>query len=311
MENVYNKIELTRNNHLQYYYNNDTNIHWRTHQYDISHMKLGGYFENKSFIDSLTETANTFASRHKNEFSIFLSGGLDSEVACRIFSNAKLDYDPVIIKFSKDKNIFDVSRALSLCNELKITPTVIDFDPIKFFVNNEWKRIAVEYQAYTFYQQMLLYIAEQLETPMITIDEIEISKQNNIWTFSKKEDQDGCWHKFIEKTGIPAYNNFYTYDPSTIVAFLNNETVTKLINNEIFGKLSWSSSKHQIYTELTGWNMNNRDKATGMENMMYIWTYVEDETLKLLNGEPNVFTFEVNSLKTQLMNKRNSICSIT
>lgn len=311
MENVYSKFELTKNNHLQYYYNNNTSEHWRSHSFDIAHMTLGGDFENKSFVRSLIETANTLYLRHKNEFCIFLSGGLDSEVACRIFSLSMLKYQPIIIKFKDDKNIIDVSKALKLCNELEICPKIIDFDPVKFFIDEEWKRIAVEYQAYTFYQQLLLYVAEQLQSPMITIDEIEISKQYKSWTFSKKEDQDGCWHRFIEKTNIPAYNNFYTYDPATIAAFLDNQTVTRLVNDEIFGKLSWSSSKHQIYTELTGWKMNNRTKITGMENMMYIWTYVEEETSKLLNAEPQVFTFDVNLLKNTFTNKGISICNIT
>lgn len=315
MTNIYNTLELTKDNHLQYWFNNDKNQHWRRHPFESSHMSFG-YNElrisNRSFMQCITDTALEFGYKHLNEdFHIFLSGGLDSEVAVRAFVQAKVNFRPIILKFINDFNKEDVYNAKKLCNELDLNPIVADIDPIRFFESGEWLNIGKKYQAYTFYQQLLLQAAESLAQPMITIDEIEISRANRgHWIFVKNEDQDGCWHRFIEKTGIPAYNNFYTYDPDTAIAFIESPTIKKLINNEIPGKLGWSSSKNEVYDELTSWNMNRRPKRHGMERLMNIWTYVENHTDSEIWDSHRIFRHSVIRLQQELLAGRSSICNI-
>lgn len=307
ISNVYKNFELTKDNHIQYYFNNDETNHWRESQFDVTHMKFGSEkYNDMDFVDSLIDTSKNLLSKHKNdEFLLFLSGGLDSEVACRSFVLTGMKFKPLIVKFSNNLNSFDIENAINLCSDLKLEPVIFNFDPILFFKSEDWKRICIEYQSYTFYQQILLSIAEKISSPLLTVDEIELVKQNdNSWAFIKKEDQDGCWHRFVEKKNIPAYNNFYTYDVSTMEAFLKNATVKALVDNRIFGKLSWTSSKNKIYSELTKWEMTPRIKRTGMEKMMNIWSYVEEECLKILPGVPQIYNFD-------LPIKGPMICNIT
>jgi len=298
MDDVYKKFELTKGNHLQYWFNGNSTQHWRQHPYEIAHCAVGiGHApDGSTFLESLTRSAKVLYNRHGCDFRLFLSGGLDSEVALRVFYNNGYAVTPFIIKFANNLNKPDVENALVLCIDLGVEPVIFDFDPVKFVESGEWRRVAASYQCYTFYQQLLLYIAEQQRAPMITIDEIELQKHQNAWWFVKKEDQDGCWHRFVESTGIPAYNNFYTYDPNTITAFTANNIVENLINDRIFGKLSWTSSKHTIYTELTGFDMRNRPKRHGMEHMLNIWEFVASETSKMLNATPAEFIFDVGQL---------------
>ena len=298
MDNVYGKFELTKGNHLQYYFNQNLKQHWRKNPYELAHCSIGmGHIATGStFLGSIARSAKTLYDRHGSGFRLFLSGGLDSEVALRIFYNNGYAVTPFIVKFANDLNKPDVENALVLCNDMGIEPVIFDFDPIEFLGSGEWQRIATTYQCYTFYQQLLLFIAEQERVPMITIDEIELQKHQNSWWFIKKEDQDGCWHRFVEATGIQAYNTFYTYDPDTMLAFLETPTVQDLVNDRIFGKLSWTSSKHRIYTELTGFNMRVRPKRHGMERMLNIWEFVETETSKILDGTPAEFMFDVKNM---------------
>jgi len=302
MHNVYNTVNLTKDNHLQYWFNHTHSQHFRTHPYEVAHMKIGGKVDTSiPFVDSLMETANEFHRRHGDEFRVFLSGGLDSELACRVFLKANLKFQPVLIRFKDDLNAPDVHNALKFCNDAGLKPLILEFDPYEFVNSNEWCRIARDYQCYTFYQQMLISIAEQQAQPMITIDEIELTKDHHEWVFSKKEDQDGCWHRFVEKTGIPAYNNFYTYDLSTMVAFLKLPRVVSLVNNEIFGKLSWNSSKNAIYQELTNFNMRPRHKRHGMEHLMHVWDHVEEHiAANVLFDDPVVFAIPVSVITNAL-----------
>ena len=311
MNNVYSTIELTKGNHLRYWFNDDPTQHWRGHPYEVAHMSIDPRATSivRGFVDSLMETASTLVNRHRDGFRLFLSGGLDSEVACRAFVRAGLQFTPTTIRFANDLNVEDFRMSTMLCQELGLKQEVIELNPIEFMQSGDWRRIAIEYQCYTFYQQLLIGIAEKLSSPMITIDEIEIVKSNDRWNFIKKEDQDGCWHRFVEKTGIPAYNNFYTYDVDTIVGFFESPTLQRLINNQIPGKLGWSSSKNEIYSELTGFNMLNRPKRHGREKMMHVWDHIQEETALLLHDSPVTFSFESRNLRKQLISRRLITCN--
>jgi hypothetical protein len=307
--NVYDKIQLTKNNHLQYWFNGINDQHWRTSPYDTAYCQVGKGWtpEFKSFNDSLDETARYFYSIHGGSFLLFLSGGLDSEVAARFFKKNGLPITPLIVNFAHNLNKEDVDNSLWVCKDLGLSPIIHDFDPLEFFHTGKWRRIAEDYQCYSFYQQLLLSIAEKLSAPLITIDEIELQKTELGWCFIKKEDQDGCWHRFVERTGIPAYNNFYTFDPETIHSFMQNNTVQDLINDRIPGKLGWTSSKHKIYTELTGFSLKTRVKRHGMEKMMHIWDYVIEQTSNILHESPQVFLFDASQV-AQLDKQDGLIC---
>lgn len=158
---------------------------------------------------------------------------------------------------------------------------------------------------------MLCHIAKGLACPLLTVDEIELIKVSpGRWAFTKKEDQDGCWHRFIAQTGIPAYNNFYSYDTSTMLSFFGSKTVQDLIHDRIFGKLTWSSSKNAIYRELTGWNMALRPKRHGMEKMMDIWYHVQNQSSLLIPGPPVEFTFDAFDLIKALRSGKALTCDM-
>lgn len=303
-----NYHSLTKYGHLQYWFSHNryesTYRMYYDHTKELACMQLGGIpLEPNSFIESLKATAREIAASHKNNFHIFLSGGLDSEVAVRCFVDAKIPFIPVIIKFAHELNLDDVYMATNLCSTLNLKPIVLDFDPIKFFKSDMWGVYFHKFQVYTFYQQLLMHIAETLAVPMITIDEIEIVKrENDVWKFIKKEDQDGCWHRFEEQTSIPAYNNFYTYDPQTIIEFMKSPRIQALIHNQIPGKLGWSSSKNEVYAELTNWDMIYRPKRHGMEKMMEIWNQVNREISMILpkNFSPIEFQFDALTLSNDI-----------
>jgi hypothetical protein len=254
--------------------------------------------------------------------NVFFSGGLDSEIALNAWMESRAPFRPVIVRFKDELNKDDVSNAEGFCEDHSLKPVYIDFDPIKFYESGEWERIARQYQAYTFYQQLLLKVAEDFAEPMITIDEVELEKvpdmdhffktgeQRLEWVYLKKEDQDGVWRRFVAKTGIPAYNNFYTYNPETMLAFLEGYVVGRLIDDKIPGKLGWTSSKNQIYATLTRYPFQPRPKRTGVEKLFHVWTDVEHRTASMLFAtEPRIYEFPAKQLITNIKQGKVTTCN--
>ena len=310
----------TENNHLHYWFNNDRSQIWRYNDLDTTAMSVGGC--KRSPMSLRAELIRNARSIYRNypDLTLFMSGGLDSEIALRSFMTAGIIPKLATIRFPNDSNMYDIGPMIRMAEQLKLKITVIDFDPIEFVQSGEYKDVGLRYQAYTLYQQMLLRVAEDYAAPMITIDEVELEKTPSIdfdtgkvtteWIFLKKEDQDGVWRRFNDKTGIPALNNFYTYSPETILAFLQNPTVDDLINDRIYGKLSWTSSKMKIYSSLR-YEFRKRPKWHGMENYIHLWDavrYSMSNSGLIFNSRS--YSVPANLLKENLINGVETLCQV-
>ncbi len=314
-------MQNTLNNHLKYWYNDDENQRWRQSHNDYTSMSVGGC-SRKSFSAKIewTRIARLIADQYPN-ITVFMSGGLDSEIALRCFLAAGVRPKLATVRFPDNKNLYDIGPMIDLVQkEFGLDISVIDFDPEEFCLSGAYLETASKYQAYTFYQQMLLKIAEEYSAPMITVDEIELEKFPIInfdtghtawhWVFLKKEDQDGVWRRFAEKTGIPALNNFYTYTPESMLAFLQLPTTAALIRDQIPYKYAWTSSKMKIYSE-AGFKFRMRPKWHGMENYMPIWDYVKANLPNdIKNFQPRNYTIPALELEQNLQQGKISKCSI-
>lgn len=311
----------TQNNHLIYYYNDDTSQIWRRSSLDTSHMSVGGCSrEPFSARIEWIRNARLIYDQYP-DLTIFMSGGLDSEIALRSFIAAGIRPKLATVRFPDQKNSYDIGPMIQLVqDEFGLDISIIDFDPEEFCLSGEYLEISQKYQAYSFYQQILLKVAESFSAPMITVDEIELEKYSFFnfdtgevdrkWIFLKKEDQDGVWRRFNDKTKIPALNNFYTYTPESMLAFLRLPTVGHLIRDQIPYKLSWTSSKIKIYSE-AGFKFRMRPKYHGMENYMALWNYVKSNLSDdLKNFSPVEYVIPALELEENLSQGKPSICSI-
>lgn len=310
----------TEQNHLHYWYNSDQNSIWRQDELDTTSMSIGKCNRTPMSLRAELMRNARCISKDFPDLTIFLSGGLDSEMALRSFLHAGITPKLATVRFPNDDNMYDIGPMMTMLDRMGLPYTIIDFDPTKFFNSGQWMDMAVKYQSYTFYQQMLLKIAEDYAAPMITIDEVELEKQISMnwetgeymheWIFLKKEDQDGVWRRFNDKSGIPALNNFYTYSPESMLAFLQIPTVDDLINDRIPGKLGWTSSKMQIYSNL-GYEFRKRPKWNGVENYMHLWDAVKYNINSTgLQFTPRGYTVNAIELKQNLINGIETICHI-
>lgn len=314
------EINNTEGRHLRYWYDSDPNKIWRTDHLEHTTMSVGGCTRKPmSFRAELIRNARCLNKEFPG-LTLFMSGGLDSEMALRSFLNAGIVPKLVTVRFPDGTNMYDIGPMMEMLNQMNLKFSIIDFDMDEFVESEKCYDIAAKYQAYTLYQQMLLSIAEEYSAPMITIDEIELEKHTimhwetgeyyNEWVFLKKEDQDGVWRRFVDKTRIPALNNFYTYSPETILSFLKISTTAELIRDKIPGKLGWTSSKMQIYSNL-GYVFRKRPKWHGMENYIHLWDQINyNVSAKAIDFVPRCYTISALHLEENLQNGVQSICSV-
>lgn len=311
----------TERSHLKYWYGNDRSQIWRRDNLETTSMSVGGCTRKPmSFKAELIRTARIM-DRTYPDLTIFLSGGLDSEMALQSFLSAGITPRIVTIRFPDDKNLHDIGPAMRMLDHMGLKYSVIDVDPEEFVMSGEAFEIGARFQGYSFYQQLLMKVALQYNAPMITIDEIELEKSTSVnwetgeyydqWVFLKKEDQDGVWRRFNDATGIPALNNFYSYSPESILSFLQLPTVDDLVNDRIPGKLSWTSSKMKIYSHL-GYNFRKRPKWHGVENYMHLWDYVRYNVYSKsnLNFDERDYVMPIDQLKQNLINGVETVCNI-
>lgn len=313
-------IKNTEDLHLRYWYNNDRNSVWRTSDLDTTSMSVGGCIRKPMTLKAELQRNARSLIKSYPDLTIFMSGGLDSEMALQSFLAAGITPKLVTVRFANNGNDYDICPMLKFVNYLGLKCDIIEFDPQAYFDSGENYEIGLKYQAYSFYQQILLKVAEQYGRPMITVDEVELEKIPNInwetgehtlnWCFLKKEDQDGVWRRFNDKTGIPALNNFYTYSPESILAFLQEPTVAQLIRDKIPGKLGWTSSKMKIYSSL-GYNFRMRPKWHGMENYYHLWDAVlYNMSSKGLDFKPRDYRVPALQLEQNLKNGVETICQV-
>jgi hypothetical protein len=313
-------IKNTENNHLIYYYNQDPDQCWREHDLDTTSMEIG--ICNRRPMTLKAELIRNARALYKDypNLTIFMSGGLDCEMALRSFLAAGITPRIATVKFHGGTNLHDIGPMMKMLDSMGLSYTVINFDMEDFVYSGRCYEVGTKYQAYTLYQQMLLAVAESYKDPIITVDEIELEKSHSIdwntgetktsWVFLKKEDQDGCWRRFNNQTGIPALNNFYSYSPESMLAFLQIPIVDDLINDRIPGKLGWTSSKMQIYSTL-GYEFRQRPKWFGVENLKHLWDLVEyNASLKTCAFNPRIYEVDALTLRYNLLNGKKTVCHI-
>jgi len=273
----------TKNNWLQYFYvDNDwqPSLDWcRTSIDQQCSMLIKPYdFEpDENFWQSTCKTAQEMHSQFK-EIVIGYSGGLDSEYAVLSFYHMNIPFRVMTIEWywgDQLVNGHDIKYAYELCQKLDKPIEIVKYNLQDLFLTNEWARIAKTYQAVSPYQHALLAVMENYKDIWLQVDEIETltvhDDGQSYWAFEKREDQDMCWRKFNHLTGLPSLNNFFTYRMETVDCWYRNDIVSALTSWQIYGKLSFTSSKYKIYQQNCPYRLIPRPKYFGLETMAAIW----------------------------------------
>lgn len=266
-----------KDNHLSYWYNDEPDSLFRKDRADLLNFSLGSISRDVYDFRRECQLAAEEIYSIYPDIHVGLTGGLDSNICLESFLSAGIKPGVFIIRFPGGLNSFDAERAEETCVSSGIRPVIIEFDPIGFIQDGLIETVE-KYQIYSFYQAIHIEACRQLSVPHLSVDEIEIRRDVSPeieWCFVKREDQDMCWRRYAVINQVPALNNFYTWSPELMLSFLHLPTVKRLIANEIEGKLTWNSSKREIYQEGGFSSLWRYKKTWGIEKFYPEWEFAE------------------------------------
>ncbi len=212
--------------------------------------------------------AEKIESAKSGKIYIMYSGGVDSEYTVSIFQNAKIDFTPVIIKFNNDYNLHDIQYALDFCKNKNLNPLVIDINFDHFVKSGQLLDISKTIQSSVYHRAATAYAIGQLDGTVICGEgEPYIKKdKSNTWNVTIYQHDYAIvnYYKMNNIIGTPHFNR---YTPEMMRTFLEDPRIKELASNQVPGKLGSDSSKYIIYNRHNQFDLKERPKYHGYEQI--------------------------------------------
>jgi hypothetical protein len=223
----------------------------------------------KSYYEELLENGRVIRDTFSGPLDLLFSGGIDSEIILRVYTDLKIPINVYIFKYENDYNLIEYTQALKSCAKLGVTPKVIDFNLQKFFEND----------AYDIQQKVFASASGWLPHMKLTeyCDGLPIMGSGNPYIRRRSRDMtskfpwvfeldEKChhWAVYHKTINRPCITDWYEYSPELLVSYFDLPFVQQLLNDEVPGKLSNESTKVQVHQEY--WtDLDLRPKLIGFE----------------------------------------------
>lgn len=217
----------------------------------------------KSYKEELLLNAQATRDSFTEPLDLMFSGGGDSEVALRCYHQLKIPVNVFIFRYENNYNLFDLTTAISVCDELNIKPKIIDFNLQKFFENDAydiWKTGYYLNGGKLPHMKMLDYLDN---IPVMCGGEPYWSYVNNGWYFELGElhHSQAFYTHTIGRRNVPDWHEF---SPELAIAFTNNRYIKNLRREPPLNKEQLHVMKYIIFHSM--WpEIKIRSKATGFE----------------------------------------------
>ena len=200
------------------------------------------YYQRSNYYNELKRVADLQYQLFGKDLIVFLSGGLDSEVALRSYLNIGICPRCVIIRFVNElnsnfvENQEEVNAAIKTANDLGVNYEVYDFDVLKFYLSGEAREMAVRYTCSEFPILVYYKICKDFKSyPCIFCCEVLLEKRkdmnlNPIWHVRFQETLEAATYRVHKDTGIPIVMEWYYYTPELLLYFLESPYIQKLVN---------------------------------------------------------------------------------
>lgn len=283
--------QYLENNWQRWYYDDDPTQIYRTSADQVFNVDFDlDPTPPDDLRTELVRACHSVRDTYPNEkFSLMLSGGSESELMVRAFVEAKVPYDIYITRLANDLNIYDVSHAVILCENLGIPYKIIDFDHVKFFENEIFdysKNAEMTYPS----QLVVCAVVDKIDgLPIAGNGDACIMRRPypydgrpHMWCNVEIEADYGC-AKYLLKQNRPAVTDFFRWNHRLLKSITKTTWWNDLLANKIYGKLGKESSKihgyREIYPELIV-----RRKSWGMENILPQILELEKKLVEANNG---------------------------
>lgn len=223
----------------------------------------------KDFKTELLEGARISMDIMDRKPCVFLSGGVDSEVVLRSYLAIGVTPEVVIIRYENDINIYDVSFAVIICNQLGVDYRIVDFNLKKFYENDAEgiAEIAQIDRPRALPQLKFLEFTDNF--PIYGGADITLFRVGKDYSVKGKwmvacHEHDTSWSKYSLIINRPAILSWFKWTPGIVLSYFQTNWAQKLINDEFYGKLGTNSTKYMGYQEAFP-DIIPRIKKTGFE----------------------------------------------
>ena len=219
----------------------------------------------KSYKEELLLNTSLIRDSFSEPFDLLFSGGGDSELVLRCHHHLKIPINVFVFRYENNYNLPDVTHALKICEELNITPKVIDFNLKHFFENNAYDIWTTGYYlngGRLPHMKMIEYLDNM---PIMCDGDSYWSFDNNEWRFELDEQ---CHSQAIycKTTQRPMITDWCEYSPEIIIAHMNHPVIQDLMQGPATYK-KYIETKYVLYNTL--WDsIKIRPKYVGYEGSL-------------------------------------------
>jgi len=223
-----------------------------------------------NFLEECKQVALEIESKKQGKIYLMYSGGVDSEFVLNVFLMLGIEVTPVIIKLNPNYNTHDVTYAFNFCESKNLKPLIIDVDFDYFVKTGLIVDIAQQYKLATYQIPSTLNALKSLDGTIVmgshSVPHIAKKESNSIWYVDEYEPI-WCCLEYFRKNNLYGCPFFLAYTAEQYLAYMQSPIMTDLANNKIPGKLGSNSSKWRILNSLAPFDMEQRPKFTGFENI--------------------------------------------
>jgi len=251
-------------------------------------------FEFKKVINRPIKThkeellANTRLLRDKfsEPFDLLFSGGVDSEVILRCHHELKIPINVFIFKYKNDYNYQDVRHALRICDELNVTPTVIDFNLNDFFEKEAydiWKKVYTIHTGMLTHMKMVDYLDN---IPVMGSGVPTWVCVDGQWKYELQEFLHGQ-SLYANTIGRKMIHTWYSYSPEVLLSHCELPRIQKLFSNPTTDPFLFETIKYYAYKDI--WpEIVVRPKRNGYEQFGTKPKRKSDELVAMIDFENNI-----------------------
>jgi len=303
--------QYTDENFIQFGYNSEPFV-YRTSSSDKFFVKYGKARRKvKSFKEELITTARLIKEKSEGlPLWVLYSGGLDSEVVLRSFSEAGVSVNAAIAWFKKGLNEHDIRYAVDFCESSQIPFKFFDID-VESFWKKQLKDYALPISCISPQFPVILWLIDQIDGfPILGSGDSFLSRipNTNNFYFYEREKYFSYYFHLMRKNrpGVPA---FVQYTPELMLSFLIDPELVRHVKYLSKEKKLCSISrwKYQVYKQ--HFSLKNRPDFTGFELLDYSEAYYRNLLKTKCKGGDQDIVIPYESLVKTLQADDMNFCS--
>lgn len=260
-----------------------------------------------SFHDECVETAKKMAASTTRPIMVALSGGIDSEVVCRSFLLAGVDFTAVSFRYVTDgkvENGHDLHYAKKFCSKYGVKHLILDIDMVDFFARGLDRYIEQGYCTPRPFRYLMMHYIETIDrlggTAVLCLGEQVYTRVNGILSHVHHA---GYFNtlEWCRKNNKRHFTHFFLATPEIVGSYLQTELIQFLhATDKYFGNFNDVAAPEKILVYHSEFpDMETRLKFHGFEN---IADHRQASLRRLQEKFPHMhdFVLHISKLESQL-----------